>query len=77
MTLKFDKKKTLQMSKNAMSKIKIDIVQKLFYDFIMKNEISKRNIQLHQFLIFGDFIDRNTLLTSQDFFDTKPQFQNM
>ena len=70
-------KKTLQMSKNAMSKIKIDIVQKLFYDFIVKNETLKWNIQLHQFLIFNDFIGRNTLLTSQNFFDTKQQFQNM
>ena len=70
-------KKTLQTSKNAMSEIKIDIIQKLFHDFIVKSEISKWNIQLHQFLIFGGFIGRNTLLTSQDFFDTKQQFQNM
>ena len=70
-------KKTLQTSKDATSEVEIDIVQKLFHDFTVKNEISRWNIQLHQFLIFNDFIGRNTLLTSQDFFDTKQQFQNM
>ena len=70
-------KKTLQMSKNAMLKIKINIIQKLLHDPIVKNKTLKWNIQLHQFLIFDDFIGRNTLLTSQDFFDTKQQFQSM
>ena len=70
-------KKTLQTSKNATSEIKIDIIQKLLHDSIVKNEISEWNTQLHQFLIFGGFTGRNTLLTSQNLFDTKQQFQSM
>ena len=34
-------KKTLQTSKNATSEIKIDIIQKLLHDSIVKNEISE------------------------------------
>ena len=75
--IKIWQKKTLQTSKNATSEVKIDIIQKLLHDPIMKNEILKWNTQLHQFLTFGGFIDWNMLLTSQDFFDTKQQFQNM
>ena len=60
-----------------MSEVKIDTVQKLFHDPTVKSETSGRNAQLHQFLIFGGSIGRNTLLTPQDLFDTKQQFQNM
>ena len=34
-------KKTLQTSKDATSEVEIDIVQKLFHDFTVKNEISR------------------------------------